>query len=62
MEILNPFLGKDSEDDTLSVLEILAADELARLLKIEMPNNWHRAKSVSYFRMRKSPKLRECWK
>ena len=54
-------MSPSSLDDTLSVLEILAKDEHARLLKIEMQNNWHSAKAVSYL-MRKSPKLRECWK
>ena len=46
VEILNPFLGKDSEDDTLSVLDSLTADEHARLLKSEMQNNWHRVKGA----------------
>ena len=36
VEILNPFLGKESEDDKLSVLDILATDEHGRLLNIEM--------------------------
>lgn len=36
VEILNPFLGKDSEDDKLSILDILATDEHGRLLDIEM--------------------------
>ena len=36
VEILNPFLGKDGEDDKLSVLDILATDEHGRLLNIEM--------------------------
>ena len=36
VEILNPFLGKDSEDDKLSVLDILATDEHGRLFNIEM--------------------------
>ena len=36
VEILNPFLGKQSGDDNLSVLDILATDEHGRLLNIEM--------------------------
>lgn len=36
VEILNPFLGKDSDDDKLSILDILATDEHGRLLNIEM--------------------------
>ena len=36
VEILNPFLGKDSDDDKLSILDILATDEQGRLLNIEM--------------------------
>ena len=36
VEILNPFLGKQSEDDKLSILDILATDEHGRLLNIEM--------------------------
>ena len=36
VEILNPFLGKQSEDDKLSVLDVLATDEHGRLLNIEM--------------------------
>ncbi len=36
VEILNPFLEKDFEDDKLSVLDILATDEHGRLLNIEM--------------------------
>ena len=36
VKILNPFLGKDSVDDKLSVLDILATDEHGRLLNIEM--------------------------
>ena len=36
VEIRNPFLGKDGEDDKLSVLDILATDEHGRLLNIEM--------------------------
>ena len=36
VEILNPFLDKDCEDDKLSVLDILATDEHGRLLNIEM--------------------------
>ena len=36
VEILNPFLGRDSEDDKLSILDILATDEHGRLLNIEM--------------------------
>jgi len=34
--IRNPFLGKDNEDDKLSVLDIRAIDEHGRLLNIEM--------------------------
>jgi len=36
VEILNPFLGKQSEDDKLSILDILATDEHGRRLNIEM--------------------------
>ena len=36
VEILNPFLGKETEDDKLSILDILATDEHGRLLNIEM--------------------------
>ena len=36
VKILNPFLGKDSVDDKLSVLDILATDEHGRFLNIEM--------------------------
>lgn len=36
VEILNPFLGKDSDGDKLSILDILATDEHGRLLNIEM--------------------------
>ncbi len=36
VEILNPFLEKDYDDDKLSVLDILATDEHGRLLNIEM--------------------------
>ncbi len=36
MEILNPFLGKQSQDDKLAILDILATDEHGRLLNIEM--------------------------
>ena len=36
VEILNPFLGKDRDDDKLSILDILATDEHGRLLNIEM--------------------------
>jgi predicted transposase/invertase (TIGR01784 family) len=36
VEILNPFLGKQFDDDKLSVLDILATDEHGRLLNIEM--------------------------
>ena len=36
VEILNPFLGKESDDDKLSVLDILATDEHGRKLNIEM--------------------------
>ena len=36
VEILNPFLEKDYEDDKLSILDILATDEHGRLLNIEM--------------------------
>jgi predicted transposase/invertase (TIGR01784 family) len=34
--ILNPFLGKETADDKLSVLDIKARDELGRYLNIEM--------------------------
>ena len=36
MEFLNPFLGKDSPEDKLSILDILATDAQGRLLNIEM--------------------------
>jgi len=36
VKILNPFLGKQSADDKLSILDILATDEHGRLLNIEM--------------------------
>ena len=36
VKILNPFLGKESADDKLSVLDILATDEHGRWLNIEM--------------------------
>ena len=36
VEILNPFLGKEFDDDKLSILDILATDEQGRLLNIEM--------------------------
>ena len=36
VEILNPFLDKQSEDDKLAILDILATDEHGRLLNIEM--------------------------
>lgn len=36
VKILNPFLGKNTEDDKLSVLDILATDEHGRMLNIEM--------------------------
>lgn len=36
VEILNPFLGKDSADDKLAVLEVLPRDEHGRKLNIEM--------------------------
>ena len=36
VEILNSFLGKVSDDDKLSILDILATDEHGRLLNIEM--------------------------
>ena len=36
VEILNPFLDKDYEDDKLSVLDILATDEHGRMLNIEI--------------------------
>ncbi len=36
VKILNPFLGKESADDKLSVLDILATDEHGRFLNIEM--------------------------
>ena len=34
--ILNPFLGKESEDDKLSILDIKAQDESSRYFNIEM--------------------------
>jgi predicted transposase/invertase (TIGR01784 family) len=34
--ILNPFLGKETEDDKLSILDIKAQDELGRYFNIEM--------------------------
>ena len=36
VEILNPFLGKETDDDKLSVLDVLATDEHGRMLNIEM--------------------------
>ena len=36
VEFLNPFLEKDSDDDKLAILDILATDEQGRLLNIEM--------------------------
>jgi predicted transposase/invertase (TIGR01784 family) len=36
VQFLNPFLGKESDDDKLSVLDILATDEHGRQLNIEM--------------------------
>lgn len=36
VEILNPVLGKESEEDKLSVLDVLARDEHGRMLNIEM--------------------------
>jgi predicted transposase/invertase (TIGR01784 family) len=36
VEILNPFLGKEFDDDKLSILDIRATDEHGRLLNIEM--------------------------
>ena len=36
VEILNPFLGKATDTDKLSVLDVLATDEHGRLLNIEM--------------------------
>jgi len=36
VEILNPFLEKDYENDKLSILDILATDEHGRLLNIEV--------------------------
>jgi predicted transposase/invertase (TIGR01784 family) len=36
VEIRNPFLGKESDDDKLAILDILATDEHGRLLNIEM--------------------------
>jgi len=36
VEILNPFLGKDDEEDKLSVLDIRATDDHGRQLNIEM--------------------------
>ena len=36
VKILNPFLGKETEDDKLSVLDIKAQDEQGRFLNIEM--------------------------
>ena len=36
VEILNPFLGKEFDEDKLSILDIRATDELGRLLNIEM--------------------------
>lgn len=36
MEILNPFLGKQTDDDKLSILLFIATDEHSRRLNIEM--------------------------
>jgi hypothetical protein len=36
VEILNPFLGKKTDEDKLSVLDVLARDEHGRMLNIEM--------------------------
>ena len=36
VEFLNPFLGKETDDDKLSVLDILATDEHGRKLNIEV--------------------------
>ena len=36
VEILNPVLGKRSEDDKLCILDVLASDEHGRMLNIEM--------------------------
>jgi predicted transposase/invertase (TIGR01784 family) len=36
VKILNPFLGKDSDEDKFSILDILATDEHGRMLNIEM--------------------------
>ena len=36
VEILNPFLGKEFDDDKLAILDIRATDEHGRLLNIEM--------------------------
>jgi predicted transposase/invertase (TIGR01784 family) len=35
VEILNPYLGKEFDDDKLSILDIRATDEHGRLLNIE---------------------------
>lgn len=36
LEILNPFNDKDTEDDKLSVVDVKARDQLARLFNVEM--------------------------
>ena len=36
VQILNPFIPKETEDDKLAILDILATDEHGRLLNIEM--------------------------
>ena len=36
VEFLNPFLGKKRDDDKLSILDILATDDLGRKLNIEI--------------------------
>ncbi len=36
VQILNPFLSKEDEDDKLSILDVLATDEHGRMLNIEM--------------------------
>lgn len=36
VKILNPFLGKELEDDKLSILDVLATDGHGRMLNIEM--------------------------
>ena len=51
VKILNPFLGKETEDDKLSVLDIKAQDEQGRYLNIEMQTSLAAglAKRLTYY-------------